>query len=353
VRVHWPAPPAPTRALYKEPARVTREHGGSCEAVPQPLAALEHRLTVHPLGGCAMAESAETGVTNHRGQVFSSEHGTAVHDSLYVMDGSVVPCSLGVNPLLTIAAIAERNVALLAEDRGWVLDSASQKRRHRDPRHERRRDLHIQFTERIVGYCSRVVLEEGAYEEAAKGGRTEGGRCECIVTITTEDCRRMIGDPAHAARIAGTVFLPAFSSSPMTIIDGRFQLFIDSDDARAKKHTCYRMGVQSAEGERYYVNAFKRLGESSLFGLWRDTTTLYVTVQAGEDRGPRVAQGIATITAPAFARQLLHLRATDRRHRISPLALGLYARLFAGGLRDVYLPRLGRRHPWTTAHDSE
>ncbi|MCU0427690.1 MAG: GMC family oxidoreductase [Candidatus Kapabacteria bacterium] len=70
-------------------------------------------VTVHPLGGCVMAESAETGVTNDKGQVFSGLQGTAVHEGLYVMDGSVIPTSLGCNPHLTICAVAERNVALL------------------------------------------------------------------------------------------------------------------------------------------------------------------------------------------------------------------------------------------------
>jgi cholesterol oxidase len=41
---------------------------------------------------------------------------------LYVIDGSVVPTSLGVNPLLTISALAERSVYLLAQDYGWTID---------------------------------------------------------------------------------------------------------------------------------------------------------------------------------------------------------------------------------------
>lgn len=73
-------------------------------------------VTVHPLGGCVMADDAGNGVVNHKGQVFSGENGTQVYEDLYVADGSVVPRPLGVNPLLTISALAERCVALLLED---------------------------------------------------------------------------------------------------------------------------------------------------------------------------------------------------------------------------------------------
>jgi cholesterol oxidase len=79
-------------------------------------------VTVHPLGGCAMADDAERGVVNHKGQVFAGLSGDAAHPNLYVCDGSVIPRSLGVNPLLTISALAERSIALLAKERGWTLD---------------------------------------------------------------------------------------------------------------------------------------------------------------------------------------------------------------------------------------
>ncbi len=66
-------------------------------------------LTVHPLGGCALADSADQGVINHLGQVFVGNKGEAVHPDLYVMDGSMFPGALGINPFLTISALAHRN----------------------------------------------------------------------------------------------------------------------------------------------------------------------------------------------------------------------------------------------------
>jgi cholesterol oxidase len=82
----------------------------------------QNLVTGHPLGGCIMADSADRGVVNHKSQVFSGDTGDGVHDGLYVMDGSVVPTALGVNPLLTISALAERSCYQLARDRGWVIN---------------------------------------------------------------------------------------------------------------------------------------------------------------------------------------------------------------------------------------
>jgi cholesterol oxidase len=77
--------------------------------------------TAHPLGGCSIGDDAGSGVVNHKCQVFDGE-GTSVHGGLYVCDGSVIPRSIGVNPLLTITALAERAMIHLARDHNLGFD---------------------------------------------------------------------------------------------------------------------------------------------------------------------------------------------------------------------------------------
>ncbi|OLR92335.1 GMC oxidoreductase [Actinokineospora bangkokensis] len=69
--------------------------------------AFENRFTYHPLGGCVLGAA-----TDDHGRVKGVP-------GLYVTDGSLIPGSTGVNPFVTITALAERNVEdVLARDFG-------------------------------------------------------------------------------------------------------------------------------------------------------------------------------------------------------------------------------------------
>ncbi|GEP56632.1 GMC family oxidoreductase N-terminal domain-containing protein [Reyranella soli] len=57
--------------------------------------------SAHPMGGCRIGTDPKNSVTNDRGKV----HGL---DWLYVADGSLFPGSSGVNPYVTIMALADR-----------------------------------------------------------------------------------------------------------------------------------------------------------------------------------------------------------------------------------------------------
>ncbi|MCE8422906.1 MAG: hypothetical protein J5U17_01490 [Candidatus Methanoperedens sp.] len=74
-------------------------------------------VVLHPLGGCSMGDNIENGVVDSYGHVFwndGSSNKTRIYPDLYVIDGSVFPDTVGVNPTLTIAAIAFRAAEKIA-----------------------------------------------------------------------------------------------------------------------------------------------------------------------------------------------------------------------------------------------
>lgn len=133
VALTWPG--AQSEPVYQRLDRalagLVTAAGGSY--VKNPLAGTmmgRQPATAHPLGGCGMGRDREEGVVNHKGQVFDAraQGGTDVHRGLYVVDGAVMPRSLGVNPLLTITALAERALLHLARDLGLSFDDAPARR---------------------------------------------------------------------------------------------------------------------------------------------------------------------------------------------------------------------------------
>ena len=57
-------------------------------------------MTAHILGGCPMGENTSKGVVNDKFEVHN-------YPNMYVLDGSIIPCNLGVNPSLSITAFSE------------------------------------------------------------------------------------------------------------------------------------------------------------------------------------------------------------------------------------------------------
>ncbi len=90
--------PASGEKLASFAARLDTMGYGSCETT---------YASFHPQGSARMGIDRRTSVTGEDGAV----HGTP---NLYVMDGSCFPTASGVNPMLTIEALAHRNASRLA-----------------------------------------------------------------------------------------------------------------------------------------------------------------------------------------------------------------------------------------------
>lgn len=94
-------------AMIHRHKRLTEAAGGSI-IVPPSWSLFRYLITPHPLGGCNMGRTAADGVVDHKGEVFG-------YPGLYVLDGSIVPRALGLNPSRTIAALTERSMSLMLQ----------------------------------------------------------------------------------------------------------------------------------------------------------------------------------------------------------------------------------------------
>jgi cholesterol oxidase len=100
--------PAPTANIPEAAALARRVaeklDGKAMTLVTETLGGIP--TTAHILGGACMGDSPGTGVIDHRHRVFG-------YEGLYVIDGAAVSANPGVNPSLTIAALAERAMTFI------------------------------------------------------------------------------------------------------------------------------------------------------------------------------------------------------------------------------------------------
>ena len=90
---------------------ITRDFAGRTDGIP--MGSLGENLlnlptTAHILGGCPVGADADHGVVDESFRVHN-------YPGLYVIDGSVMPANPGVNPSLTITALAEYAMSRVAE----------------------------------------------------------------------------------------------------------------------------------------------------------------------------------------------------------------------------------------------
>jgi cholesterol oxidase len=106
--------PHPT-AFIPESKALAEQYAGIVGGKPMVLLTetiLGIPTTAHILGGCVMGESGETGVIDKDHRVFG-------YENLWVCDGSALSANLGVNPALTITALAERAMSRIPPKDGW------------------------------------------------------------------------------------------------------------------------------------------------------------------------------------------------------------------------------------------
>jgi cholesterol oxidase len=99
------------RAYMPESSELISQYAYEADGVPVSMFSetlLNVPTTAHLLGGCCMGADAQHGVIDSRHRVFG-------YEGLYVIDGSAVSANPGVNPSLTITALAERAMSFIPD----------------------------------------------------------------------------------------------------------------------------------------------------------------------------------------------------------------------------------------------
>ncbi|HTV19713.1 MAG TPA: GMC family oxidoreductase [Polyangiaceae bacterium] len=109
------------RAYMPEASELAEEYAREADGVPIAMfteTLLNVPTTAHLLGGCCMGSDASNGVIDARHRVFG-------HPGLFVIDGSAVSANPGVNPSLTITALAERAMSFIPPKQTGDVESSS------------------------------------------------------------------------------------------------------------------------------------------------------------------------------------------------------------------------------------
>jgi cholesterol oxidase len=294
--------------------------------VPNPIwtELLQHRLvTVHPLGGCPMAENATAGVVDADCRVYDGSEGRAIHAGLYVCDGAVMPRSLGVNPLFTISAVAERAMIKLSKAAGKPIDMTPAA--PRDEPAVGGASVGVRFTEKMAGTATPV------------GGGAESP-LSFVVTVIAPDADRLIAEKEHEAELIGTVHMPALSGDPLTVAGGRWNLFTEAMDRVDTKQMVYKMPLTTADGRHFHFFGRKLVHNDKMgFDLWHDTTTLFVTVREGGADGKEIYSGELHIAPLDFLRQIETMTVTGAPNlAVRAKTLAKFGAFFGGKLFDSF-----------------
>jgi cholesterol oxidase len=336
LRIHWPG--LGSQPIFKTVAqaqeKVTAALGGTYlkDPVTNSLTG-EDLVTVHPLGGCNMGDNSEKGVVNHKGQVFSATQGTAVYENLYVSDGAVIPRPLGVNPLLTISALAERCCVLMAKDRGWEFNYYLPSR----PQEETvtmttTTKPGVSFRETMTGGFSLGETDPRAGEQR---GNAAGTKLSLHCDIDIADVYGFMEDPQHFSPMQARIdFAPLGMNIPTS--NAIFNLFRPGEDAGTKLfvyEAAFEVGAES-----YYLAGKKRVHDDRGFDMWADITTLFTLLHQGQDdSGLVVGAGVIYIKREQLQGLIPTIHATNTASAAESLkVLADFGRFFMGEIWDTY-----------------
>ena len=177
-------------------------------------------------------------------------------------------------------------------------------------------------------------------EQGAQQGIAAATTMAMHASIRIDDLDRFLNEPAHAGSLSGTIdFAPFGAGIPSTA--GIFNLL--KSTGPHMKEFIYQLEFQH-DGKAYYLDGRKYVRQQG--ELWKDTTTLYVTLHEGRDAtGPVAGSGILTLGVSDFVGTLGTIRVHNARTPAdSAAALERFGKFFLGELWDSYGIHLQKPH---------
>ncbi|CAM8968767.1 unnamed protein product [Rhodiola kirilowii] len=284
---------------------------------------------VHLLGGCNVSSSSSDGVCNPSGQVFDLTTHISVHPGLYVCDASLIPCSVGINPSLTIASVAEHISGNIVKDAlNFKSQEAAQISQHfnSDPNlgagftFNKPVTYPVVFRETMKGYIAGMPCSVHLVMKMSISKEKRLGRLSKAVGVS---------DYLQRGKVGGHIIFQAMEKDKLHIIDGEVDLCQVDQRTPYTQHMHYRLLLAAPSGSRYILEGKKILNPYILgMNFWRESTTLQVIFErlSMHDSAPNMdpLRGELNISLLGLIKSLVSLRGNQKGQFVCQFIQSLY-----------------------------
>ncbi|KAI3471916.1 hypothetical protein Pfo_028604 [Paulownia fortunei] len=231
--------------------------------------------SVHLLGGCIASSDVSSGVCNPNGQVFDTTSPTGVHSGLYICDASIIPCSVGINPCLTVAAAAEHVSGHLVKDAIKYIGNFVNRNFDKKPGSI--------YNGKMKKSCDSEVITKETMR-----GQVGGMPCTAYLKLrfktssVIDKTNNATGKshPLLRGKVGGHIECRAIEMDKMYVIHGEVDLCKTDIRTPYTQYMHYHLLVAASSGSRYVLEG-KKIMNPYLLALyaWRESTTLNVTLR--------------------------------------------------------------------------
>ena len=101
----------------------------------------------------------------------------------------------------------------------------------------------------------------------------------------------------------------------------------------------YSMVMNTEEGKAYFFYGYKLVRDEKGFDVWKDTSTLYITIHEGpDDQSPVLGKGILVIETADFIKQMTTMKVLNVTSKVEELKiLAEFGTYFSGSVYTIYI----------------